>query len=332
MADKNIADQGLFQNIAEGVKGTAQALAAAGASAGKTLFKAPTITNELTADSAMSLVNPFSKIMGGGDYVPGWWPSREDAVSNTAFKAITIGSAAALIAAAIRASKRAAESNQEVYKGKEMEKALKGSEPLISEDIVSKVQKQALLEPGDLMSAAVPVAALGLGAYTGYKLMDKGLEDYQKYKLDIDQQQKLDLAKQLVYARMLNARGQLPEEKYNELVGIQKSAAGKERPATNRIGFMARSEAILGLAALMSFAGGAYLGHQYFSKSDPDRANAATRASALNNFIRAREAGAAPKTEVFSEGAIKAMGQQEEQAKQPKPEFMVKPTEELVVP
>ena len=331
MADKNIANQGIFKSVVEGAKATAKGLAEAGISAGKTLLKAPTITKDLTADSAMSLVNPFSKIMGGGDYVPGWWPSRENPVSNTAFKALTIGSAAALIAAAIRASKRAAESNQEVYKGREMEKALKGSDPLISEDIVNKVQKQALLEPGDLMAAAVPAAALGLGAYTGYKLMDKGLEDYQKYKLDAEQQQKLDLAKQLVYARMLNARGQLPEEKFNELVGMQKAAAD-ERPATNRVGFMARSEAILGLAALMAFSAGAYLGHQYFSKSDPDRANAATRASALNSFIRAREAGAAPKTEVFSEGAIKAMGQPDAQAKQPKPEFMVKPTEELIVP
>ncbi|MFA5445893.1 MAG: hypothetical protein WC262_13065, partial [Bacteroidales bacterium] len=145
MADKNIANQGIFKSIVEGAKDTAQGLAEAGISAGKTLLKAPTITKELTADSAMSLVNPFSKIMGGGDYVPGWWPSRENAVSNTAFKALTIGSAAALIAAAIRASKRAAESNQEVYKGREMEKALKGSDPLISEYIVNKVQKQALL-------------------------------------------------------------------------------------------------------------------------------------------------------------------------------------------
>ncbi len=330
--------KGAIDSLVEGVKSTSQLIGDATSSVAKGILQPPTITNKITPDSVMSLINPFSKIMGGGDYIPQAWPARENPVSNTAFKALTIGTAAALIAAAIRASKRAAESDQEVYKANEIEKALKPAEPLISEDIVNKVQKRALLEPGDLMSSAVPVAALGLGAYTGYKLMDKGLEDYQNVQLSAEQQQKLDLAKQLVYARMMNARGQLSEEKYNELMGIPKTASEEAKvpppataPATERIGFMARTEAILGLAALMSFAGGAYLGHQYFSKSDPDRINAATRAGALNSFIRAREAGSAPRTEIFSGGAIKAM-QDGSAPAAAKPDFFEKPTEEVIVP
>lgn len=136
--------------------------------------------------------------------------------------------------------------------------------------------KKADTTMSDIMKLAIPTSAVVLGGALGYKLVDDVYDKGTAKKLKEEKALLASLHKKVVMARALNARGQLSEDMYRDILREAHPLLAKQamdRHLNKTAGGLVKDYAApaLGLALSIAFAASAYGAHQYFASRNVDR-------------------------------------------------------------
>lgn len=141
----------------------------------------------------------------------------------------------------------------------------------------ASLYKKADTTMSDIMKLAIPTGAAVLGGALGYRLVDDVYDKSTAKKLKEEKALLASLHKKVVMARALNARGQLSEDMYRDILMeahplLAKQAMDRHMNKTAGGGLVKDYAApALGLALSIAFAASAYGSHQYFASRNVDR-------------------------------------------------------------
>lgn len=199
------------------------------------------------------------------------------------------GASAFVVAALARAIVQQQDPH-ESYAGVDAAKQLNTtmSDPIVSSQLsnelnksVKKQNKEAslnkkALEATDVLKWALPIGAVGLGGALGYKLVDDMYDKSTAKKLKEEKALLASLHKKVVMARALNARGQLSEDMYRDILREAQPFLAKQAMSMNISKTAAdpvKDWAVpaLGLALSIALAAGAYGSYHYQKSRNVDR-------------------------------------------------------------
>lgn len=163
-------------------------------------------------------------------------------------------------------------------------------DPLVTEDIADDIKRSVKSQSksanvskkavtlSDVAKWAVPVGSVALGGALGYKLVDDIYDKSTAKKLNEEKAILSSLHKKVVMARALNARGQLSESMYRDILMEAQPLLAKQamyRHLNKTAGgdhvFKDWAAPALGLALSVAFAASAYGAHNYFASRNVNR-------------------------------------------------------------
>ena len=210
---------------------------------------------------------------------------------NARIAANTVGyGASAFVLAALARALVQQQDPHESYAGVDTAKQLNTtmSDPIVSSELsgelnksVKKQNKEAslnkkALKTTDVLKWALPIGAVGLGGAIGYKLVDDIYDKDTSKKLKEEKALLASLHKKVVMARALNARGQLSEDMYRDILKEAQPFLAKQamvihlnKTAADPVKDWAVPA--LGLALSVALASSAYGTYQYLKSRNVDR-------------------------------------------------------------
>lgn len=211
--------------------------------------------------------------------------------SEIAANAIGYGGSAFLLATIARALVQQQDPH-ESYAGVDATKHLNTTmqDPIVSSQLnkeldksVKKQTKSAsvtkeALEAADLLKWGIPAGAALLGGSLGYKMVDDMYDKSTAKKIKEDKALLASLHKKVVMARALNARGQLSEDMYRDILKEAQPFLAKQamdrhlhKDASGKGVLSDWAAPAIGLALSVALAAGAYGTYQYQKSTNPNR-------------------------------------------------------------
>lgn len=270
------------------------------------------LTNEVSGESLINLVNPFSGFYGGSTWAPSAVVGPDNAANartrETLWKTLAGFLTAGAIAAAIRGYKGLLDKDTH-FTTKPMKKYLDTtmSSPIGAKDIAAvteegKDKKEELAKSAsgltDFTQFALPAAGVLGGSILGYSALDRLIEKSDAKDYDKQIAQKDQLMKKLVAARALQARGMLSDENYNSLMkeyeAYSKKASLEKKASLDKSAkgwwdeTVSISKGTAGLLMLLAMAASAYTTKQYFDRNDPARIKEKAMKEGLEQYSKER--------------------------------------------
>lgn len=210
---------------------------------------------------------------------------------NARIAANTVGyGASAFVLAALARALVQQQDPHESYAGVDAAKQLNTtmSDPIVSSELSSELNKSVkkqnkeaslskkALEATDVLKWALPIGAVGLGGAIGYKLVDDVYDKDTSKKLKEEKALLASLHKKVVMARALNARGQLSEDMYRDILREAQPFLAKQamvRHLNKTAADPVKDWAVpaIGLALSVVLAASAYGTYQYQKSRNVDR-------------------------------------------------------------
>lgn len=266
------------------------------------------LTNEVSGESLINLVNPFSGFYGGLTWAPSSVVGPENAANartrEVLWKTLAGFLTAGAIASAVRGYKGLIDKDT-TFTTKPMKKYLDTTmkAPISAKDVASvtdeEKRKQEELKKSasltDFGQFALPAAGVLGGSILGYSALDKLIEKSDAKEYDKQISQKDQLMKKLVAARALQARGMLSDDSYNSLMK-EYEAYSKTASMSKTAGAfeewwkspMSMTKGTAGLLMLLAMAASAYTTKQYFDNNDPARIKEKAMRAGLEQYSKER--------------------------------------------
>lgn len=202
--------------------------------------------------------------------------------ARVAANSILAGSAAFTVAALARVISQQKEQDHK-YADIDSSKYLDMSvqDPIVSKEHVDELtgrQKQAAFNTKDMVRWSAPAAAALFAGTLGHTIVDRAYDRSNEEKLKEEEAILADLTKKVSLARALNARNQLSDDAYNELMTQIQPYMGKTA-SDNPIVMPA-----LGLVMSLAFALSAYGAYHHDAARNPARLKYKAIKGGLKNF------------------------------------------------